>query len=225
MWATLPTTALLLCTTTASDDYGVFCPDSANDNTIWNDLDIGINIWSSSDSREDDCFLRVSFPLYNDHSSIGTEWINPSNNIIVLSHGWQPFAYLEHLSHKKYDHYISDQWGYFESMSTSCVNDANEGDVEKCAPMDHDAQYWIENGWNVLYVDWIYFAATLNVVDGEKHIYNEVLDGKSVNLLYRHIVEECPSATVQCQGLHEKQSHYISQIKSFYNSVISQITY
>ena len=196
MWTAFPTTAvtiLLLYTTAAIDDYGVFCPKSAGDFTIWYDIDVGINIWASSDVREADCFLRVS-TLYNP-SSIGAEFINPSNNMIVVSHGWRPGAIL-------YDHYISDQWGHFSIFNNNCIDEANQGDVEQCAPMDHDAQYWIENGWNVLYIDWMYYAATFftNVVVAEEHLYVEVYDGKSVNLRNCDILEQCPSATVQCQS-------------------------
>ena len=183
---------LVLYTATATNEYGVFCPQSAGDETIWGGIDIGINIWSSSQSRENDCFLRVS-TLYNDHSSIGSEWINPSNNMIVLSHGWQPNALPDWLKSGGVDHYIPDQWGYIDYFSSECVDGANKGDVEKCAPMDHDAQFWIENGWNVLYIDWVYYAAEPLVFTGEEHIYNAVHDGKSVNLLY----DLCPRAVIQ----------------------------
>ena len=177
---------LVLYTATATNEYGVFCPQSAGDATIWSGIDIGINIWSSSESRADDCFLRVS-TLYNDHSSIGSEWINPSNNMIVLSHGWMAGSVKEWLKSGGVEHYASDQWG------GECVDGANKGDVETCCPMDHDAQFWIQNGWNVLYIDWDYYAAEALVFTAEEHIYNAVHDGKSVNLLY----DLCPRAVIQ----------------------------
>ena len=196
MWATLSVTAvsaLFLYTTAATDEYGVFCPESAHDNTTWKDIDIGINIWSSSESREDDCFLRVS-TLYDDHSSIGSEWVNPSNNIVVMSHGWYYHSYFN-------KHYIPDQWGYYSYLNDRCVDEANKGDVEKCAPMDHDAQFWIQNGWNVLYLDWVYFAATVDVTTGEERIYKEVMNGKSVNLLY----DLYHRAVTQNYSVHQQQ--------------------
>ena len=181
MWLAILTTPVLLYTTLAAGDYGVFCPESAGDNAFWSDLDIGINIWSSSSSRADDCFLRVS-TLWNGHSSIGTVWINPSNDMIVMVHGWQGSSVdPDDLTAVSNEHYISDQWGYLDIMDY-CISSANSGDIEDCPPMDHDAQFWIENGWNVLFVDWKYYAATDDVVDAEQTIYDQVHDGKSVNL-------------------------------------------
>ena len=180
MWLAILTTPVLLYTTLAAGDYGVFCPESAGDNAFWSDLDIGINIWSSSGSRADDCFLRVS-TLYNEHSSIGTEWINPSKDMIVMIHGWQGSSVdPDDLTAVSNEHYISDQWGYLDIMD-ECTSSANSGDIEDCPPMDHDAQFWIENGWNVLFVDWKYYAATDDVVEAEQTLYDQVHDGKSVN--------------------------------------------
>ena len=139
----------------------VVCPDSDGDSKYWSGPDVGVNIWSHSSSRAEDCFLRHS--QLHPQTSIDNEWIDPSLNLMVLAHGWSESAR---------DHLVSDQWN--NVVSWGCVSGANDGDVEECQPDDHDSQFWMDEGWNVVYLDWRSYADFLDVHDAEERIYVDV---------------------------------------------------
>jgi len=175
MWAwTLIVASALRINDAKGNGYGVFCPDHGGPSTKWNGPDVGFNIWSNT---RDNCFLRVS-TMFNKHKNIDAEWIRPNDNVIVLIHGWQMAA------PDVIEHYIPDQWGYEKTMHR-CSSQANyggvaHGGIEDCPPMDHDAKYWIEEGWNVLYADWKHFAHQPWVLRAEQYIHDNAMDGKTV---------------------------------------------
>eukprot|EP01083_Nonionella_stella_P216162 777369_1 len=173
----------IILLSSVSGEYAVFCPESAGDNTKWPEMDIGLNIWSSSTTRADDCFLRHS-TIYQSHSNIGTEWIDPSRNLLVVSHGWQ--SGWKELG---YDHYISDKWSVL--VGSTCVSQGNDvpNPIEICEPTDHNAQYWLQQNWSVIFLDWQYHAAESEVQDAEAKLYVP-LEGRTtvIDKLYNHLM-------------------------------------
>lgn len=160
------------------------CPDSVpGDSVTWSGADVGLSVFSSSSSRGADCFLRHSTD-YPASGPIDSEWIDPTANTLVFSHGWSPGM--------GDDHAPIDQWSDNESITgDGCVSSANPGNnPEPCEPEDYDPSFWTAQGWNVIYLDWRYYADTLDVVDAEERIYQNVQGSNNVvDLLFDELIE------------------------------------
>ena len=174
-----PTTSLLsaLVTVSLANANTILCPDSHGDSFLWEGPDVGISIFSSSSSRGADCFLRHS-TFYPASGPIDTEWLDPSANTLVFSHGWSPDSGNHHGP--------DDQWSDISSVTgDGCRSDArvNPGDdPEPCEPTDYDPRLWTSQGWNVIYLDWRYYADEEDVVDAEAKLYQNVDGSNTVQL-------------------------------------------
>eukprot|EP01084_Bolivina_argentea_P267675 454449_1 len=161
----------------------IFCPESQGDNVNYSpgQTDFGLNIYPRNIvNYAEDCYLRHSL-LYT-QSTISTDFIDPNANMLVISHGWEPNMNGKHTT--------SDRWD--QIVNSYCVSNANNynNGIEICEPSDHNAQYWIINGWNVIMLDWRQFANEPDEVkDAEKKIYADVYNGQTVvELLYNKLV-------------------------------------
>ena len=56
----------------------------------------------------------------------------------------------------------SDTWSIYSQTTAP----------EECNSADHNAQYWVANGWNVIFTDWSYFATLRKVNQAEDQMYS-----------------------------------------------------
>eukprot|EP00484_Ammonia_sp_Unknown_P004382 CAMPEP_0197080722 /NCGR_PEP_ID=MMETSP1384-20130603/214275_1 /TAXON_ID=29189 /ORGANISM="Ammonia sp." /LENGTH=408 /DNA_ID=CAMNT_0042519613 /DNA_START=97 /DNA_END=1323 /DNA_ORIENTATION=+ len=154
----------------------IYCPDSNGDNTALNGVDYGINVFKLADTTyAADCYLRYG-NKDSESSTVIQQWIDSTKDIVVFAHGWQPSSDGTHAADEVWQN----------TVASSCVSGSNNGyyasgQTEPCEPTDHDAQYWIAAGFNVLYLDWRYFAyEPSEVKDAEKKLYKTAYNGKTV---------------------------------------------
>eukprot|EP01084_Bolivina_argentea_P190088 326762_1 len=172
----------------------IFCPESlGSDVSYKQDNDYGLNIFARTAKGSEyaqDCFLRYSrsFASEVDAEIVVNNFINPNDNIVVFIHGWQPSFDNKFV--------LPDQWNAQIHDTCTVWPESNQGGLEPCPPTDHDAQFWIKNGFNVIHLDWRQYAAEpmrdpmpSGAQFAEKKIYTPIYNGKNVvELLYEKLV-------------------------------------
>ena len=155
----------------------IFCPESNNDSEEYTDPnDYGLNIYAQSGgSYPEDCYIRYSLVHQPSSDIILNNFINPSFDTLVMSHGWQG---PEGNSAIPYTVATPDQW--YKLIMNDCVSNANQNGIEPCPPIDHDCQYWSQKGWNCIMIDWRQYASTILVNNAEAKLYEAVYNNQNV---------------------------------------------
>lgn len=152
----------------------VFCEQSGGDCTScirYGSNDYGLRIFTQyNSSYQSDCFIHYSRLDAPPKSMIINEFFNPSFNTFVIAHGWQTTD-------------SNIRWTNIVPGSCLSLAEVNpNSDPEPCEPSDYDPQYWSQNGWNYIFLDWTMYNTDDSPVPFgvEDNIYQPVYNGQSV---------------------------------------------
>ena len=123
--------------------------------------DLGMNIFGTKPGH----ILRISALHPLGAADIPIEYLNPEHSILVFSHGWDP-AWTG-------SHNLTDAWD-----GSACAKGANPagpgGKPETCPVNDHNAMLWKNENWDVIFLDWKWYAnKPFSVLKAQDELYKK----------------------------------------------------